>query len=344
MEVNSKHVEKVSIKKVLIKAINLYKENFKVFIILSTIIMAVDLLSDKGLQFFTYSIEQSFNGLFFFLSVIIGLVVIYYSIMLAVSLIKLVALRYENKVIGLLGLYKESKSKVWNYMGVCVLLSFILLIPVLIEMAILTYVSNIILKIILAAIFTIPILYLETRYSLAVILTCLDKGVDSSLSKSEKIVKGNYLSVFVLNILLFSFLNHIYYAINYVNPEFVAIAFNSSNNYQIFSNIISLFIRPFHISITIVLLFELLRIHNSSIEKNIKVVETYEDLGKSLVHDEDVDLLLREAKYRINYEDNRKWCLSKLGIGEHQYFNEYVDLLECAEIDGIRIKDTLENI
>ncbi len=254
----TKEIYDMSTKTILKNAFVLYKDNFQTLISVSAFIT----LTLVAKQLWEATVGGKLNNSIGVFNGVTNLIVKFgltaTTTISSILLVIIISNFYNREEMSLSRGINVAKSKFWRYVGNSILLGLILAIPLLIEITIIRSQLSIIPKIVLAGVFSIPIIYLVTIFSFVMYLVCIDETSAGRLSKSKELCRGQFFKVLVINLVISGSLDYGFYIIKTI------IAYSKVQS--VLTNIIVelcayswfLFSTPFATCITIELIYRLL--------------------------------------------------------------------------------------
>ena len=197
-------VTKVSVIEILKDTIKLYRENFKILFYLSLIIFFIKAVTTISSDLVNSTTSLGLKAAYSFLSFIILILSYYFTTKVSIAIIiSLSKIYHGEKDLGVRGVYKSTSEKIWGYIGMNILLGLIISLPLIGIINSLLYEKMLVQKLLLIVIFSIPTLYLYSKFGFAPILYVLDGGKKKYFKSSSILVKGNLWPVAMLTLAIF---------------------------------------------------------------------------------------------------------------------------------------------
>lgn len=170
-----------SFSQLLEKSYNLYRDNFTLFFQLS--------VAQALLGLITGQISKVIDDDFIVVSLLIGLILLYFQMRLAVALVYAVIDRHNNKSVNVLEKYHQSKEKIWQYIGATFLLMLMIIIPIAILIAIFVASDNLVIEVLVVLIGSGIGLFLLMHYILAPYIVILNPNSKTAFKESFNLVR-----------------------------------------------------------------------------------------------------------------------------------------------------------
>ncbi len=250
-------VPKLSVFGVISEAVKLYKDNYKLFIKISFFAFLLNFANDTldvAQYLFKDTPAVALYKLLLFVAVFPFL---YFSIKLSIATYVCAMERYRERNIDIRSALSIAREKFWRYIGVCIELCLILLIPIAGGICSFFLIKDLLIKWLVIGIFAIPSVYIGTNYGFAPFMVIFEKGKKHPFSVSKKLVEGDFWGVVFLIFLVIVVSSAPYYLYMYVFNDYKAIT--EVNKYLISSlnQMIRVFITPFASSIYAVMYYKL---------------------------------------------------------------------------------------
>jgi len=232
---------KISIKQILSESVSFYKGNFKNLIGLSFVILIYTILM-LSMEYTPTILTNHTSWLLLYIFIIFGLLIpmmiLLPKIYLAIPIL-IDALLGENKLTTIQA-YRQTKGKYW-LMVWCSLLVGILYVPL---MALTLYA-----KIPFAApINQIYISFIAPLFYTLIPMIAIEPRTNRYLRKSIKMIKGNYINVFILNSITLTLITAIHGTLSYIFQGKTAVLLIFNMVYAI----AYFFIYPFASTVTVI--------------------------------------------------------------------------------------------
>lgn len=257
MEEEKLHGFKLNIFHILKEGIELYKENFKLFIFISLIGLLINLFTSVSNYLEKIILDPILLIVYVLINLILSIILMFLSLRVYVALIICVRERYIDNQISIRKALSDSKDYLWRYLGVNIIFTLILFVPILIQILTVRFMEISILKYLIIILISIPIIYFSTVYNFAPLIVILEKNKVKYFNMSKKLVEGDFWKIVLLlfiSSLIFSipsfYLSYLKTSMKEISPF---IQYTSSIMIQIFKT----FIKPFSISISIIAYYTL---------------------------------------------------------------------------------------
>lgn len=181
------------------QSIELFKKNYNIFISLS-IVSGLIAFFHQTFQNYVNIQDDTFHkiilGLISLTFLVIGL--IYYSSRFYISLFLLINDKINSRATSLSKVFDESEALFWNYFKTTLKLVLLVIIPMILFMLVLIPEINLFVKVILAVISILSILYIVLNYGLAINVSILEPEETNYFTKSKALFETNRKMVALL--------------------------------------------------------------------------------------------------------------------------------------------------
>lgn len=233
----------IKIEKVLKTSFSIFRDNYQLLILLSVI--------QSLIGFYSYLFESEDNPVMLILYIVAALVVVYFNLRLSITMILLIRDRYNNNIESTIkDSYLSSKDYLWNYFGTTILAGLIVALPVALFYVVFSFSDSVILKFLFSVSGIIVAVYLASNFYLAPIISVLEPGNSESLKRSMGIFKKDKkVVIYIISIIFFLLffpliLSKLLGATGVVGDSL--------------ETLLSLFIYPISVCITVVLYYHLI--------------------------------------------------------------------------------------
>jgi len=187
-------ITKLDLKDTIQQAFKLCKENYKLFILISSLLSLNSIIQFILIEvlFKSDGLLGTAGGVLNFPLMMVG---IYFSVMLNISLITSIYNRYHNETCTFKDAFQNSKSIFWTYFGVHLALGIISMIPVSIISRGLNYSGVFILKGVLVGFGSLLTLYISTVFMFTPIATVIEDKGEHYFKRSSYLMKGNFIKL-----------------------------------------------------------------------------------------------------------------------------------------------------
>ena len=216
-----KDQSKLKITDIIIEAVKLYKSNLRLFLTISSMIVLLNLLNRTLNEFQHLFNSSSILFVYKFVLLILFFPITYYSIKLSIASIVCTALRCGNKQINISGALNIASGRFWGYVGANIRLFLIIIIPVTGGIVSYFHVNEVLTKCVLVATFATLGIYLTTIYGFAPLMASIEDEKKQYFMLSRKLVKGNLRKVFILVLIIITFLipGYVYFLMYHSHKE-----------------------------------------------------------------------------------------------------------------------------
>lgn len=251
--------DKISVFEILQQGFSLYINNFKVLIGISVLYFLISFIA-KTFEYYKNFIGSLWHmGGYIIIQLILIIPYIYFTTILAISMISVISNKYNHRNMSLREAYAFSKTKFWRYFGASIGFGLIIMVPFIIEIVILMTVKEALLKYSLLIVFAIPLIYLSTVYGFGPLISCLDNGDTRYFTMSKDLVKGNLLKVFIIGIISSFIFSVPFYYLIFLRGDYRELVPSYRYAISIVQQICMIFINPFSTSVSISLLYKLMK-------------------------------------------------------------------------------------
>jgi hypothetical protein len=225
-------------------SLQLYKENYRLFLNIAFAGLLIDLINQSILYLRDFLGTSPMYLMLSLIMLVISLPLTYLDIRLSITLYICISKRFSKKSISFKQAFKISGESIWSYIGVFILYFIISLPFTVVGTLIYLYMKTTVLKWVLIFILLIPIVYLTTIYSFAPLATILEVEKTKYFNLSKKLVQGNLWRILVLLTIagLITLIPGL--LISTLNPWYKALGNQYQFILQVLHKIVILFISP----------------------------------------------------------------------------------------------------
>jgi hypothetical protein len=186
-----------SIKNVIDRSIEILVKFYPTLLAFSIVSALFSFLSQQAMNLSAYADSMMMKVLFGFLGFGLFLFMIYLTMRITISMAILIKHSLNNESFSIKQAITESGTIIWNYILTTILVVLILALPSMFLFGGYLAIGSIAIKFVYILLFIGVVVYLYLRFGFAVYASIFNRN-EVSLKHSTNIMKGNYLSVFLI--------------------------------------------------------------------------------------------------------------------------------------------------
>lgn len=257
----------MSVIKIVKEAVQFYKSNVKILLLISLIEVLIGSISKVLLFFYENLSENITYGLGSTIIMLIMYIPMYFSMKLMVTMILAIYDLLKCKETSISKCYRESKEVIWRFIGKFILYFLAIFIPSMIVFWGFNGEYNLVFKMCIVIIGGIPLVYIATVHYFVSFAAVLKRNEKSLFRFSRELVKGSFVLVMIIGLipLILQSPISLVRSILYIDQMNIVIKFV----FQVITSVYSCIIFPFNMVIGVITMNKLERKGEKEIIKNV---------------------------------------------------------------------------